>query len=273
MIAQRLCTRHEDGLVDLARPIDGAWFYFSDMPRPEPRPHTHDCVLLSFLLKGIISEEDDRGQAEECGPISLHASPQGATHRHVVRSSRVTRLCFSIRDSLFYESGMAEQKVDEPINLSGGVIAELAPKFYREVMASDEASVMILKGLIFELVGEIARGKNEARSTPPPPWLVKAREMLHDAPNQTLSITAIAAEVGVHPSHLCRSFREHIGQTPGEYLRRVRIERSLPLVLTSNLPLKAVAARAGFADQAHFTREFRHFHGLTPAQMRRSTSS
>ena len=78
-------------------------------------------------------------------------------------------------------------------------------------------------------------------------------------PDQALSITEIAAHVGVHPSHLCRLFREHIGQTPGEYLlRRVRMERSLPFVLTSNLPLKAVAARAGFADQAHFTREFRH---------------
>ena len=59
-----------------------------------------------------------------------------------------------------------DTKVDEPINLSGGVIAERAPKFYREVMANGGRGLgNDSQGLIFELVGEISRGKKESRAT------------------------------------------------------------------------------------------------------------
>jgi len=196
-------------------------------------------------------------------------TPPGMRHAHLIQSPRVTTLCFSLEMSLLAQLGEESRVLENPITARRSSVIALAPKIQREVLASDSASDLVLQGLMFELVGELAR-RNEPKLSPDaPPWLKRAREMLHDLWNQNVSIEQIASTVGVHPSHLNRVFRLHMRQTPGEYLRRVRMERSTREVLVSDLPLKAIASRAGFADQAHFTREFRRHHGVSPTEMRR----
>jgi AraC family transcriptional regulator len=83
-----------------------------------------------------------------------------------------------------------------------------------------------------------------------------------------LRVAALAAAVNVHPVYLCRAFRAAYGTTPGEYLRRLRIEWAERTLAHSDRPLAAIAAEAGFSDQSHFTREFRRHTGLTPARFR-----
>ena len=58
----------------------------------------------------------------------------------------------------------------------------------------------------------------------------------------SLSVEFLAAEVGLSPAHFARAFKETLG----------------------------VAQRAGFADQAHFTRHFKREYGVTPGVVLRS---
>jgi AraC-like DNA-binding protein len=51
------------------------------------------------------------------------------------------------------------------------------------------------------------------------------------------------------------------------------MDRATREVIAGDLPMKAIAALAGFSDQAHFTREFRRHHGVSPLEMRRSMRS
>jgi AraC family transcriptional regulator len=166
--------------------------------------------------------------------------------------------------------GEAASVFDNSLTVKRGSAIALAPKFQREVLATDSASDLVLQGLIYELAGELSRRTSPKLSPDAPSWLRRAREMLHDMWNQSVSIEEIAGSVGVHPSHLNRVFRAHMNQTPGEYLRAIRMERATREVLATELPLKAIAAHAGFSDQAHFTREFRRHHGQSPLEMRRS---
>ena len=78
----------------------------------------------------------------------------------------------------------------------------------------------------------------------------------------------MAAAVDVHPSHLARTFRDCFHVPLGTYIRRLRIEWATRRVAESTDPLSAIAARAGFADQSHFTREFRKRNGVSPARFR-----
>jgi AraC family transcriptional regulator len=194
-------------------------------------------------------------------------------HAHIIRSPRVTTVCFDLEPKLIDELGEAAQALREPITVKRGAVIPLAPKFQREMLATDSASDLVLQGLIYELAGELARRGSPKLAPDAPAWLKRAREMLHDLWNQSVSIEEIAASVGVHPSHLNRVFRAHLNQTPGEYLRRLRMDRATREVIASDLPLKAIASLAGFSDQAHFTREFRRHHGVSPMEMRRSMRS
>jgi AraC family transcriptional regulator len=47
-----------------------------------------------------------------------------------------------------------------------------------------------------------------------------------------------------------------------------RVERARQLLSRGTLPLKAIAAATGFADQAHMTRTLRDRLGITPGQLR-----
>jgi transcriptional regulator GlxA family with amidase domain len=76
----------------------------------------------------------------------------------------------------------------------------------------------------------------------------------------------------VHPAHLSRAFKQHMGCSIGEYARQSRISRARTLLVASTLSLVDIAAECGFADQAHFSREFKRLAGSTPLAFRREAT-
>jgi AraC family transcriptional regulator len=98
--------------------------------------------------------------------------------------------------------------------------------------------------------------------------VVEAYELLHERFRETPSVTEIAASVGVHPSHLARSFRAYYRESLGECVRRLRLEWAASRLVRADVPLATLANEAGFVDQSHFTRAFKRRFGLTPARYR-----
>jgi AraC family transcriptional regulator len=76
--------------------------------------------------------------------------------------------------------------------------------------------------------------------------------------------------VGCDAGELARAFRAHLGATPGEVQRRLRVERAATLLAESRQPLADIAALCGFSDQPHMTRAFKAQLGTTPAAYRRA---
>ena len=112
-----------------------------------------------------------------------------------------------------------------------------------------------------------------ARLTParwddrPPQHLQRAAELMQDDSASPLSLLQLSAVAGLTPSHFVRAFSQHYGMTPHAYLldRRIRHARTL---LKQGQPLAEVALASGFADQAHFQRQFKRRVAATPGQYR-----
>jgi AraC-like DNA-binding protein len=80
----------------------------------------------------------------------------------------------------------------------------------------------------------------------------------------------VADAVGLGRRQLARLFREGVGLGPGSLARLSRFQRVLrALDGDARVPLARVAARAGYFDQAHMSRDFRRYGGTTPAAYRR----
>ncbi|MEX0894096.1 MAG: AraC family transcriptional regulator, partial [Gemmatimonadota bacterium] len=102
-----------------------------------------------------------------------------------------------------------------------------------------------------------------------PGWLRRVREELDDRPTETVRVRDVAVDAGVHPVSLARAFRRHFGVSITTYRKRQRLQRAAHAAAGSAAPLGRIAHASGYADQAHFCREFRRAAGITPSGFRR----
>lgn len=98
--------------------------------------------------------------------------------------------------------------------------------------------------------------------TPPDGVGLEAWNLLQQSDFRTLS--AVASYSGWSERHLRGSIRSELGQSAGALRRLLRFQRSVHIARPGNLA--SVAAECGYADQAHLTREWRRFLGMTPTE-------
>jgi AraC-like DNA-binding protein len=84
-----------------------------------------------------------------------------------------------------------------------------------------------------------------------------------------LEVRDVAARVGLSTSQLNRRFRSAFQMPPSEYLQRVRVHEASRRLVDGDGPISDIALECGFYDQAHLTRTFRRWMGMTPKDFRR----
>jgi AraC family transcriptional regulator len=105
---------------------------------------------------------------------------------------------------------------------------------------------------------------------------VKARLLLDYVENHldhSISLDDLAGMASVSSWHFLRLFKERFGCTPHAWVLGRRVERAKELLRCSDLPIKDIAARTGFADQAHLTHVFHRMLRTTPAAYRGPSTS
>ncbi|NGN69593.1 AraC family transcriptional regulator [Streptomyces sp. A7024] len=94
-----------------------------------------------------------------------------------------------------------------------------------------------------------------------------ARQVLHDRWTEPVTVAELSAAAGMPRASLIAAFRKAYGLPPHAYLLRLRANRARRLLLAGQRPAE-VAAATGFADQAHLTRVFKRYFGVTPGALR-----
>lgn len=87
---------------------------------------------------------------------------------------------------------------------------------------------------------------------------------------RTWRVADLSKVLGISSSQLHRRFLEGVGATPMDWLRRERMNAAKRLLVQTEAPVRDVAARHGYPDPFHFSREFRRVTGLSPTAFRRS---
>ncbi len=81
----------------------------------------------------------------------------------------------------------------------------------------------------------------------------------------TIEVGALATEVGWSRRHLAQQFRLEYGVGPKAMARVMRFEHAKRLLTLPTAPsLAAIAVHCGYADQAHFGREWKELAGASP---------
>jgi AraC family transcriptional regulator len=228
--------------------------------------HVHDAASICLTLAGqgleiveglrLVTEP---GCVLMRGPHLLHANQYGPiTHRGfmIELEQKWLNTC---RHFLRVFEGHR--------HFAGGPVPALALRIYRESRVKDSVASIIVEGLMLEMLGHASRSliKPPVR---PPRWLMQARELLHGRFNDSLNLVEVANTVGVHPTHLARTFKKHYRTTVGEYVRRLRLDWATRQLSETADSIAEIASAAGFYDQSHFSHLFKQHTGFTPAEFR-----
>ena len=84
------------------------------------------------------------------------------------------------------------------------------------------------------------------------------------------SVDALCKLLHISHSYLCKIFKNQTGMTVKAYLTTLRIEEALRLLKSSNLSVKEISFRVGFADEVNFMKAFKKHRGITPSEYRNS---
>jgi AraC-like DNA-binding protein len=97
----------------------------------------------------------------------------------------------------------------------------------------------------------------------------RVRAVLEERFVEPLTADDLAGAADASRFAVYRAFNAAYGMAPSDYQRQLRL-RAARRLLGGGLPPAQTAAQVGFADQAHFTRWFVRYFGVTPAAYQRA---
>ena len=252
------------------REINGLIFSESVYPPDfETEMHEHANPFLAFVLIGACLERY-RHRSGLCEAATLTTYPDG--EQHASHWSPDGGACFHIEivPTRLVQLREHVPVLTHPAECRGGLPAWLVGRLHREYRRSESVSPLIMESLTLEILAETARNQGRMDDPRAPLWLRRVRELLHDRAAEVLSLGAIAAEVGVDPSHLARAFRRFHDCTPGDYLRRLRAEMAFRLLKDPSATVDDIARSVGFEGSRDLARAFKREFGLSPSAFRAS---
>ena len=87
---------------------------------------------------------------------------------------------------------------------------------------------------------------------------------------EKLSVPLVARQVDVSPSYLTALFHKNLQISPGEYIRRTKLQESKQMIRENNLNFTEIAAELQYSTVHHFSRQFKEKFGITPTEYAKS---
>ncbi|AHE49270.1 arabinose operon regulatory protein [Aeromonas hydrophila 4AK4] len=63
-------------------------------------------------------------------------------------------------------------------------------------------------------------------------------------------------------------FKKETGQTPGQYLLHLRMEKARALLVNTDYPINVIAGDVGYQDSSAFSSRFSQYYGYPPRKLR-----
>ena len=98
----------------------------------------------------------------------------------------------------------------------------------------------------------------------------QAQQFISTHIREKLSVPLVARQVDVSPSYLTALFHKNLQISPGEYIRRVKLQESKQMIRENNLNFTEIAAALQYSTVHHFSRQFKEKFGITPTEYAKS---
>jgi transcriptional regulator GlxA family with amidase domain len=149
---------------------------------------------------------------------------------------------------------------------SSGRIRQLARWIHADKQAGTPEIQAEQRLLLQALVAEFRRSLRQ----PEHPLVRAVRQYIQDHIAEPLSLARLARQTRQSKYHFLRKYKKLAGRTPIQDARGIRINFAKELILSTDLPLKEIAARAGLGNEYTLSRTFRRHFKIPPGELRRT---
>ena len=87
---------------------------------------------------------------------------------------------------------------------------------------------------------------------------------------EKMTVPSLARQVDVSPSYLTALFHKNLQISPGEYIRRIKLQESKQMIRENNLNFTEIATTLQYSTVHHFSRQFKEKFGITPTEYAKS---
>jgi AraC-like DNA-binding protein len=165
-----------------------------------------------------------------------------------------------------------------PVRVSLGESFEEMRKLFEalclEVPHTGVVHQLRIRATLFEILAVLATavGPREEAAARIDPWL-RVQQRLDSTLHGKLRIEDLARQMGLSTEHFIRRFKSRFGLSPKAYHMRARLQEAARSLRGGGQSIKTLAYNLGFSDPRSFARRFKHCLGVTPSDLRSSTSS
>ncbi|TLV02132.1 chromate resistance protein ChrB domain-containing protein [Dyadobacter luticola] len=241
----------ENLVIDLAQSTGGTPF---DIPGVAYTHYEDRCTFDYFVEKHQITD-----------PAILAMCPiiRGAdTDDHLLAAQSAGLWAIS--------AGLAYNIADDQQLLAQGMVIYDALYSWARHLQSVKHTQSPTEQLLLAVLHAYTDSANRKK---PPVWVRELKAMIQDQidMNLALSLTELSESLAVNPAYVSRTFARYFDDLSfGEYIRKLRIDKAIQLLESTNYSLTEIAYLTGFSDQSHFTRIFKKQIGKTPSEHRKS---
>lgn len=84
----------------------------------------------------------------------------------------------------------------------------------------------------------------------------------------SISLDTISKSIYLSPAYISKVFKEEMGESPINYVIKLRLAKARELLLEGKLSIKSVARTVGYDDVYHFSKLFKKYHNVSPSKLR-----
>ena len=100
----------------------------------------------------------------------------------------------------------------------------------------------------------------------------KAVNYINENLEKELTIKSISKNVNISKSVLYKKFHSFFNCTISEYINIKRIEKSVELLLKTDLSIEDISQKVGFASTSYFSKTFKKIQKISPLKYRKSNA-
>jgi AraC family transcriptional regulator len=226
--------------------------------------HYHENAYFTFILQGNVIEGNKK-EIYNCSAGSLLFHNWQEPHYNIKPEGFTRGFHIELKKSWFDNLEFNTTDLQGSINIANPDLKFLLYKIFRETTVDDGTTQLAIQVSLLETLSKMLQDQKSEISKKPT-WVSELNMILNDQFSENLTLNYLSENLNIHPVHLSRDFSKYFNCSLGEYIRKLKVQRSLQLISQRKLDLTSIAFDCGFSDQSHFTRCFKEINGINPSE-------